>query len=117
MNKFLPIGAAAKALGVSTSTLRRWEAAGRLKPARTQGGQRRYDIGALRPDLVHGALTARRTVAYARVSSHDQRADLDRQQQVLQLYCANQGWNCDVIADLGAKLLDGVRKALKEAQC
>jgi excisionase family DNA binding protein len=102
MNKLLSIGAAAKTLGVSTSTLRRWEAAGRLVPVRTEGGQRRYDLAALRPGQIHGATVPLRTVAYARVSSHDQRADLERQKQVLELYCAAQGWPFDIIADLGS---------------
>jgi predicted site-specific integrase-resolvase len=102
MNKLLPIGAAARALGVSTSTLRRWEASGKLTPVRTEGGQRRYDLAALRPGLIHGAFTPRRTVAYARVPSHDQRADLQRQQEVLELYCISQGWTFDLIADLGS---------------
>jgi predicted site-specific integrase-resolvase len=44
----------------------------------------------------------RKTLAYARVSSHDQRADLERQKQVLELYCASQGWTFDIIADLGS---------------
>ena len=42
------------------------------------------------------------TVCYARVSSHDQRADLDRQQVLLESYCAAQGWPCIVIRDLGS---------------
>lgn len=102
MGKFVPITAAANALGVSAGTLRRWEASGKLVPSRTQGGQRRYDLAALRPELNHGAPASRRTVAYARVSSHDQKADLERQKQVLELYCASQGWSFDIIADLGS---------------
>jgi predicted site-specific integrase-resolvase len=102
MNKFVPITAAASALGVSTSTLRRWEASGKLVPSRTRGGQRRYDLATLRPELNHGAPVPRKTVAYARVSSHDQKADLECQKQVLELYCASQGWTFDVIADLGS---------------
>jgi predicted site-specific integrase-resolvase len=102
MSKFVSISVAATALGVSTSTLRRWEATGRLTPARTEGGQRRYDLAALRPGLAHGADVPRKTLAYARVSSYDQRADLERQKQVLELYCASQGWTFDIIADLGS---------------
>ena len=102
MNKIVPIGTAAKALGVSTSTLRRWEASGRLVPVRTEGNQRRYDLAALRSELHHGARALHRTIAYARVSSHDQKADLERQKQVLELYCASQGWTFEVIADLGS---------------
>ena len=102
MSKLVPISLAAEALGVSTSTLRRWEASGRLTPARTEGGQRRYDLTALHPTAAHIAPACRKTVAYARVSSHDQRADLERQKQVLELYCASQGWTVDIIADLGS---------------
>ena len=42
------------------------------------------------------------TVCYARVSSHDQKADLDRQQALLESYCAAHGWSCLVIRDLGS---------------
>jgi predicted site-specific integrase-resolvase len=102
MSKFVSIGMAAQALGVSTSTLRRWEASGRLTPARTEGGQRRYDLAALWPETQGGARAVRKTVAYARVSSHDQKADLERQKRVLELYCASHGWAFDMIADLGS---------------
>ena len=44
----------------------------------------------------------RRTIAYARVSSHDQKDDLERQKQVLELYCARQGWTFEVVTDLGS---------------
>jgi excisionase family DNA binding protein len=71
MNKFVSISTAAQALGVSASTLRRWEASGRLTPLRTEGGQRRYDLAALRSETQGGAQAVRKTVAYARVSSHD----------------------------------------------
>lgn len=100
--KDCPIGTAAKALGVSTSTLRRWEASGRLVPVRTEGNQRRYNLAALRSELPHGARALNRTIAYARVSSHDQKADLERQKQVLEFYCASHGWTFEVIADLGS---------------
>ena len=36
------------------------------------------------------------------MSSHDQKADLERQKQVLELYCACQGWAFEVISDLGS---------------
>lgn len=41
----LPIGQAAKLLGVSTDTLRRWDAAGRICALRTPTGQRRFRYG------------------------------------------------------------------------
>lgn len=117
MSKFVSITAAAKALGVSASTLRRWEAAGKLVPCRTEGGQRRYDLAAIHPERYHGTPFPRRTVAYARVSTHDQRADPERQQQLLELYCTAQGWSFEVIADLGSGMnyyKKGLKKLLGE---
>ena len=102
MDRYVAIGEAAKALGVSITTLRRWEEEGKLIPERTPGRQRRYDLAKLKPELFHAAPQSRKTIAYARVSSHDQKDDLERQKQVLELYCAKQGWTFEVIADLGS---------------
>lgn len=46
----IPIGDAARILGVSLETVRRWNAAGRITAMRTVGGQRRFkrsDVEAL----------------------------------------------------------------------
>jgi len=104
MSRLVTIGEAADALGVSVQTLRRWEAEGRLKPdERTSGGQRRYDLARLRPEMFRGNDPAdRKTIAYARVSSHDQKDDLERQRQVLEAYCASQGWTFEIVSDLGS---------------
>lgn len=103
MNRYVTIGEASKVLGVSITTLRRWEREGRLQPDEiTPGGHRRYDLVKLRPELFRLQRGDRRTVAYARVSSHDQKADLERQKQVLELYCASQGWTFEVVYDLGS---------------
>ena len=83
MERFVAIGDAAKALGVSITTLRRWEVEGRLVPDRTVGRQRRYDLAKLKPEMFHAGPQERKTIAYARVSSHDQKEDLERQKQVL----------------------------------
>lgn len=101
--KMVSIHEAAEFLGVSQQTLRRWEREGRLIPdERTPGGRRRYNLASLRPEQFHAPETTRRAVAYARVSSHDQKADLERQKRVLELYCSRQGWTFEVIADLGS---------------
>jgi predicted site-specific integrase-resolvase len=44
------------------------------------------------------------TVGYARVSSHDQKNDLVRQQELLEAFCSAKGWRSEVIADLGSGL-------------
>jgi predicted site-specific integrase-resolvase len=86
-------------MGTSVDNLRKWEKSGELLPARkTQGGTRYYDAARL---LGLGDSEAA-TVGYARVSSHDQKADLARQQEMLEAYCAAKGWRSEIIKDLGS---------------
>ncbi len=102
MARLLSIGDAAKLKGVSISTLRRWDAQGVLTPIRTEGGQRRYLFSQVSPHAVSPAGEALRTIAYARVSSHDQKDDLECQKKVLEMYCASRGWEFEVVSDLGS---------------
>lgn len=119
MSRYISIGEASEFLGVSISTLRRWERSGRLiSEERTRGGQRRYDLTKLRPELFHRRKPAeRRTIAYGRVSSHDQKKDLERQKELLELYCSANGWQFEVITDLGSGMnykKKGLKKLLNE---
>jgi putative resolvase len=100
MSRFIKIGEAAKILGVSIQTLRRWEETGYLVPdRRSQGKTRYYDLNQLiGKKILENDLTA----AYARVSSHDQKKDLERQVGVLEGYCSSKGWNFEIIQDLGS---------------
>ncbi len=102
MDRILAISEAAIILGVSVTTLRRWEKEGQLTSERTPAGHRRYDLSKIKPGSLRTGDVSIKTIAYARVSSHDQKADLERQKQVLELYCARQGWTYEVIADLGS---------------
>ena len=82
MSRFIKIGEAAKILGVSIQTLRRWEEIGYLVPERkSQGKTRYYDL-----DQLIGKKNFENdlTIAYARVSSHDQKKDLQRRLRLLQ---------------------------------
>jgi excisionase family DNA binding protein len=113
MKRYVGIGEAAEVLGVSITTLRRWEAEGRLIAEHTPGGHRRYDLAKLRPEQYRASREGdRKTIAYARVLSHDQKDDLERQKQGLELYCARQGWTFEVVADLGSGMNDN-KKGLK----
>lgn len=117
MDKLLSIGEAAEWLGVNPMTLRRWEASGKLIPERTVGNQRRYRLSQIDPTASTLPTPARKTLAYARVSSHDQKDDLERQKQVLELYCAQQGWTFELIADLGSGMnyyKKGLKRLLNE---
>ncbi|MGD1700100.1 IS607 family transposase [Dapis sp. BLCC M229] len=100
MSNLLTVSQAAELLGVSTKTIRRWETEGRIKSIRTEGGHRRFTVSNLIGNKQDNSLT----VAYARVSSHDQKDDLERQKIVLEAYCAQQGWSFEVISDSGSGL-------------
>lgn len=80
-------------------------------------GHRRYDPSALTPQQYHVKQDDRRTIAYARVSSSDQKKDLERQKQVLEMYCAKQGWTFEVLSDLGSGMnyrKKGLKKLLND---
>jgi predicted site-specific integrase-resolvase len=58
----------------------------------------------------------RSTVAYARVSSHDQKDDLVRQKKMLEMFCSANGWQFEVISDLGSGMnyrKKGLKKLLE----
>lgn len=105
MNKLLSIGQAARLLGVTVQTMRNWDKKGLLKPDEyTRGGERRYKLESLKHinrNIIYNNDNLK-TIAYARVSSHDQKEDLARQVQVLELYCAKAGFDYEVIQDLGS---------------
>lgn len=103
MSRLLSIKQTANQLGVSVSTLRRWDETGVLVAQRTPKGHRRYDLSEINPNLTRNKVEQqRKTIAYARVSSHDQKLDLQRQIEMLELYCSSQGWSFEVISDLGS---------------
>ena len=114
----ISIGEAAKELGISTKTLRRWTDTGKIKFERSPTGQRRFflaDILRITPRDFN-QLDDRITINYARVSSHDQKADLVRQVQVLEAFSATNGWQFETIQDLGSGLNynnRGLQKLLK----
>jgi excisionase family DNA binding protein len=112
------IGEAAKELGVSVDTVRRWADADKLKSVRAPSGHRRFyltDLKRLTPRELK-QLDERITINYARVSSHDQKQDLIRQAQVLEAFSAANGWQYETIQDLGSGLnynKKGLQKLLK----
>ena len=102
MQKLMSIGQVAKELGVSICTLRRWDKSGKLKSTlRTLGNHRRY----LTLDIFKLKKTTRINIGYARVSSYDQKKDLQTQVNFLKKYSIeNKIPNFQVISDLGSGL-------------
>ena len=97
MNKLLSIRQAAELLGVSTKTIRRWEQEGKIKATRTVGGHRRFNI----TELLGSHRDAQLTVAYVRGNQNKSPEQLANQISLVQSYCAEQGWNYQIIKDLG----------------
>lgn len=111
------IGKAAEELGVVQETLRRWERLGKITVERTPKGHRRYDLSKLKGIAPKISKDNKRSIAYARVSSHDQKKDLLRQVMLLESFCASHGWTYEVIQDLGSGLnysKKGLKKLIKE---
>ncbi len=92
-------------LGVAVSTLRRWHSSKKSVPqCRSVGGHRRYSVSQVlaitHPDQIK---QNRINVGYARVSSHDQKKDLETQKQRLSDY-GERFDTFEVIDDLGSGL-------------
>lgn len=111
----LAIGKVAEEIGVTLDTLRRWEREGKIKPERTSGGHRRYDLDQV---LVYMNEKKNKNIekvalGYARVSTPSKKDDLERQKQILELYCAAKGLKYKIIEDVGSGL-NFEKKGLKE---
>lgn len=94
MNHYLGGTEAAKVLGVHQRTLYLWDANGKIETIRTPGGKRLYNVdkflkeksGNVKPSIENEDdlfALERVKIAYARVSSHGQKDDLERQKQFL----------------------------------
>ena len=97
----LTITQASKLLGVTPKTLRLWEKEGKITSIKTKGGHRRYETNSLLNKKSNNKLI---TICYARVSTSEQKLDLDRQKKVLELYSSAKGFEYEIISDLGSGL-------------
>jgi excisionase family DNA binding protein len=97
----LSVGKTASLLGVSVVTLRRWNKLGKLTSFRTFGNHRRFNLNDIL-DIINPSRN-KLHVAYARVSSHDQKKDLETQCKRLELII-KQNEHEMLISDLGSGL-------------
>lgn len=88
------------------TTLSRWEVEGYLTPDfRTKGQHRRYKLATLEERFgLSPCLRPVHALAYARVSSHDQKKDFHTQSEKLKLYCEDHFQSFECIEDLGSGL-------------
>jgi putative resolvase len=105
-NEHFSIGKTAKLLGVSVVTIRRWDKLGKLTSIfRTFGNHRIFNISDIYRLLNKNKDKPRTNICYARVSSHDQKKDLETQALKLEQHCIdNEIKNIEVIKDLGSGL-------------
>jgi len=84
---------AARRIGVSVRTLKRWDRQGRLVPEiRTPTLRRLYsEAQVLEATGREASVVRRRAVAYCRVSSAAQKPDLKNQRAALESFCAARG--------------------------
>ena len=108
---------AAKILGATTKTIQRWDKAGKIRCIRTPGGRRRIPINEIHKIL--GITKKRKTVGYARVSSHTQKDDLQRQIEAIKSHAEKMEWEIEIVKDIGSGLNEerrGLRKILEMAR-
>jgi len=82
MEKLYTIRDACKILQLNPNTLRKWDREGKIGCVRLSNNFRRVPESEI--NRILGVQNNRKSFIYARVSSHDQKADLDRQIQKLQ---------------------------------
>jgi predicted site-specific integrase-resolvase len=97
----ISIKKASELLGVTPKTLREWEKIGKIKPIRLKSGHRRYELNSL---FTNNKNEEKITVCYARVSTNEQKGDLDIQYQILENHCNSKGYIYQIIKDLGSGL-------------
>ena len=96
----LSIGKFAKSLGVSIQTLRNWDKEGKLKPTYvTENGYRYYSEDLLNKfrNIKNINKIKKKNILYARVSTKDQKDDLNRQIDNLKQYAYNKGYSFEIM--------------------
>ena len=94
----------ARQLGVSVMTINRWLKAGTIHSVRTVGGEHRFSKSEINR-LLGVTEPSKKTVIYSRVSSNDQRGDLDAQETLLEQYAIRNGYSEIVkLKDIGSGL-------------
>lgn len=100
------IGQFAKKLNRTVNTLQRWDREGKLKAFRMPNGRRYYTEEQFRQFLGLELLEEnKKVIAYSRVSSNNQKQDLQNQIKALELFCLSKGISVDCwYSEIGSAL-------------
>lgn len=114
--KLLTLKEACRLLGIHPNTLRRWDEEGKIKVVRTPKGRRRIPESEVRRlmGIAGESRGKKRAAVYARVSSHDQKEDLERQKERLIAYAVEKGYDVKTVLTDIASGLNENRKGLKK---
>lgn len=111
MEKLYTLKEAKELLGVSTKTIQRWDREGKIRVVRTIGGRRRIPESEIKRIL--GIHEERKIVGYARVSSHTQKDDLERQIELIKTFAKEKGREIEILKDIGSGLKEDRRNFKK----
>jgi len=111
MERLYTMKEASKLLGVHVKTIQKWDKQGKIKCIRTVGGRRRIPESEIKRIL--GIREERKIVGYARVSSHTQKDDLERQIELIKAYANEKGWDIEILKDIGSGLKEDRRNFQK----
>jgi len=114
MERLYTMKEASKLLGVHVKTIQKWDREGKIRCVRTVGGKRRVPESEIKRIL--GIHEERKIVGYARVSSHIQKDDLERQIELIKSYAKERGWEIEIFKDIASGLKEdrrNFRKLLK----
>ena len=110
--RLLSTGEVAKIFGVSYTTVKKWAYSGKIRFIKTLGGRYRYPESEVRRLL--GLVPKRKAVVYARVSSADQKDDLERQKNRLTEFARSKGCEDVIVLNDVASGLNERRRGLKK---
>ena len=113
--RLLPLREACRRLGIHFVTLKRWIYSGKIRAVKTPTGRWMIPESEIE-GIIGGKGEVRevRAVIYARVSSSDQKSDLERQVEYLTQYCTAKGYRVvDVLSDIASGLKANRRGLMK----
>lgn len=102
--KLMSIGKFSKLLGISAGTLRNMEKEGKIIPQYiSEGGTRYYSEEQLKVFSLNKKINQDKIViGYCRVSTANQKDDLERQIENIKMYMYAKGYKFEIISDIGS---------------